>query len=251
MDAHADEEEYMEKTFREEEPQCVGLPEKNLGLFHRSYAAAVAVTDTGHINRSSANSAVSMNDNVAARIARRRQSYLDNIDLDPIILQESTHTLLYTEPINSAPFIISILIATLSIICLFLALFNNGVTRSDMREVIPANVDKSVKVAQYICIIVALLMEEEIPIGLFQLERISRQYFISTFPELSYRQFVFSNVLRIVMGYLFLINVLLILWKANEVMEVFFDFIALQFIQQLGESYCSAFIICDVLPSNF
>ena len=105
--------------------------------------------------------------------------------------------------------------------------------------------------AQYICIIVALLMEEEIPIGLFQLERISRQYFISTFPELSYRQFVFSNVLRIVMGYLFLINVLLILWKANEVMEIFFDFIALQFIQQLGESYCSAFIICDVLPSNF
>ena len=176
------------------------------------------------------------NDNVAARIARRRQSYIDNVDLDPIILQESTHTLLYTEPITSAPFIISVLIATLSILCLFLALFNNGVTRNAIRDVIPANVDKSVKVAQYVSIIIALLMEEEIPIGLYQLERISRQYFISTFPELSYRQFVFSNVLRIVMGYLFLINVLLILWKANEVMEIFFDFIALQFIQQLGES---------------
>lgn len=247
MDPQADDEEEYTEACREEEPQCsfvVGSPEKKLGLFHRSYAtSAAAVTDTGHINQSSAAAVTTMNghnnsvnDNVAARIARRRQSYLDNIDLDPIILQESTHTLLYTEPINSAPFIISILIATLSIICLFLALFNNGVTRSDIREVIPANVDKSVKVAQYICIIVALLMEEEIPIGLYQLERISRQYFISTFPELSYRQFVFSNVLRIVMGYLFLVNVLLILWKASDVMEIFFDFIALQFIQQLGES---------------
>ena len=171
--AQADEEEYME-TFREEEPQCssfvVGLPEKKLGLFHRSYAtSAAAVTDTGHINQSPAATVTTMNghnnsvnDNVAARIARRRQSYIDNVDLDPIILQESTHTLLYTEPINSAPFIISILIATLSIIlCLFLALFNNGVTRSDIREVIPANVDKSVKVAQYICIIVALLMKKK------------------------------------------------------------------------------------------
>ena len=249
MNAQADEEEYMEEVCREE-PQCssfVGLPEKKLGLFHRSYAtSSAAVTDTGHINQSPA---AGVNENVAARIARRRQSYIDNVDLDPIILQESTHTLLYTEPINSAAFIISVLIATLSILCLFLALFNNGVTRNDIRDVIPANVDTSVTVAQYVSIIIALLMEEEIPIGLYQLERISRQYFISTFPELSYRQFVFSNVLRIVMGYLFLINVLLILWKANEVMEIFFDFIALQFIQQLGELNCTIVLLLFVLPS--
>lgn len=119
---------------------------------------------------------------------------------------------------------------------LLLALFNNGLTKEGIKAVIPANVDKAVKTAQYTSIFIALLMEEEIPTGLYLLKRISRQYFIRTFPELSYHQFVFSNVLRIVLGYLFLINVLLILIVADDVMEIFFDFIALQFIQQLGKS---------------
>ena len=114
---------------------------------------------------------------------------------------------------------------------------NNGVTSKAIKYVIPANVTTACKVAQYISIIIALMMEEEIPTGMYQLKRIPRQYFISTFPELSYKQFVFSNVLRIGMGYLFLINVLLILWKASDVMQIFFDFIALQFIQHLGEPY--------------
>jgi len=246
MDARAVEEEYVEAGGAESQCSLAVFPDKKLGLVHRSHASAAAassaaVTETWRNNQSSAAIATMMDghnnsgdsNNVAARVARRRQSYIDNVDLDPIILQESTHTLLFTEPIKSIPFIFSVLIATLSILCLLLALMNNGVTSKAIKYVIPANVTTACKVAQYISIIIALMMEEEIPTGMYQLKRIPRQYFISTFPELSYKQFVFSNVLRIGMGYLFLINVLLILWKASDVMQIFFDFIALQFIQHL------------------
>ena len=230
---------------REDEPQpsLARLSKKSSGLVHRSHvvsataaSAAVTVTDTWHDNQSSAatihNSTV---DDIAARARYRRQSFLDDVDLDPIILPKSTHTLLFTEPINSAPFVLSVLIAALSILCLLLALFNTGLTKEGIKAVIPVNVSTAVKTAQYTSIFIALLMEEEIPTGLYLLKRISRQRFISTFPELNYHQFVFSNVLRIVMGYLFLINVLLILMIADDVMIIFFDFIALQFIQQLGK----------------
>ena len=173
-------------------------------------------------------------DDVAARIRRRRQSSSDDADLDPIILPKSTHTLLFTEPINSVPFAIGLFIASLSIICLLLALFNDGLSRG-LKDVIPSNVDVAVKTAQYTSIFIALLMEEEIPTGLYFLKRMSRQYFKSAFPELRYEQFFIANALRIVMGYLFLVNVLIILIRASDVLEIFFDFIALQFIQQLGK----------------
>ena len=111
---------------------------------------------------------------------------------------------------------------------------------SDIKDVIPANVPQAVKIAQYASIIIALLMEEEIPTGLYLMRRIPKQYFISKFPELQYSKFVCSCVLRIFMGYMFLGNVLLLLIQANNVLEIFFDFIALQFLQQLdGKFYIS------------
>jgi hypothetical protein len=192
-------------------------------------------------------------------------------EFDTITLPESTHTLLFTESITSTPFIIGIFIAGLSVLCLILALLNNGAVRgvnSDIKEVIPANVPQAVKISQYASIIIALLMEEEIPTALYLLRRIPKQYFISKFPELQYSKFVCSCVLRIFMGYMFLGNVLLLLIQANNVLEIFFDFIALQFLQQLdGEFYfwrtrsskeesglaffCLTYIICPCLSSLY
>jgi len=62
-----------------------------------------------------------------------------------------------------------------------------------------------------------------------------KNYFKSKFPELCYHKFVASCVLRICVGYLFLVNVLFILMRAREVLDIFFDFIALQFLQQLDD----------------
>ena len=207
-----------------------------VGLINNS-SASVAITSedkehspTGEVD----DSFHDISDDVMARMRRRRQSFLDDVDLDPITLPKSTQTLLFTEPIDSVPFAVGIFIATLSVLCLLLALFNNGLSK-DLNDVIPANVDVAVKTAQYTSIFIALIIEEEIPIGLYLLKRMPCQYFNSIFPELDYRQFVFANVLRIAMGYLFLVNVLVILIKDSDVIQIFFDFIALQFIQQLGK----------------
>jgi len=154
-------------------------------------------------------------------------------EFDVIKLPESTHTLLFTAPIKSPAFRFSFIIAALSIQCLLLALSNNIILR-DGGE-IPANVGMAVKVAQYASIFIALLMEEEIPTGLYLLRRIPKAYFKSKFPELCYHKFVASCVLRICVGYLFLVNVLFILMRAREVLDIFFDFIALQFLQQLDD----------------
>ena len=231
----ADIEEEGDTKIREEPSRYVGLFSGQPGLVHRSNGTAVVTGDNeehsssvvGHDNFHDSG------DNVAASIRRRRQSFLDDAELDPIDLPESTHTLLFTEPICSVPFAVGISIAGLSILCLLLALFDNNL--SNLKDVIPANVDVAVKTAQYTSIFIALLMEEEIPTGLYLLKRIPRHYFKSKFPELSYQQFVFANLLRIAMGYLFLVNVLMTVIKASNVLEIFFDFIALQFIQQLGE----------------
>ena len=44
-----------------------------------------------------------------------------------------------------------------------------------------------------------------------------------------------SSILRITIGYLFLLNVILVLIQADVVIEIFYDVLALQFIQQLGK----------------
>ena len=66
-------------------------------------------------------------------------------------------------------------------------------------------------------ILIALLMEEEIPTGLYLLRRIPKQYLKSKCPEISYPRFVGSSLLRISMGYLFLVNVVIVLIQADEV----------------------------------
>lgn len=78
-------------------------------------------------------------------------------------------------------------------------------------------------------------MEEEIPTALHLLKRISKQHLQSKFPTSCYWRFVASSLLRFSLGYLFLGNVLLILIQANNVLEIFYDVLALQFLQQLDD----------------
>ncbi|KAL7533728.1 hypothetical protein ACHAXR_006358 [Thalassiosira sp. AJA248-18] len=145
-------------------------------------------------------------------------------------LPESTHSFLFTEPVCSIPFLFSLGIAAISYGCLALALVYNV-----KHGCIPTNVVSSVRVAQYLSILIALLMEEEIPTGLYLLRRISQPYLKSKFPNVSYPKFVMSSVLRITMGYLFLVNVVIVLVQADGVIEIFYDVLALQFLQRLDD----------------
>ena len=74
---------------------------------------------------------------------------------DPIQLPQSAHSLLFTASILSIPFAFAFGILVVSICCLALA-FANSLTTND----IPVNVSWSVRGAQYLSIIIALLMEE-------------------------------------------------------------------------------------------
>eukprot|EP00986_Skeletonema_menzelii_P002002 scaffold554_cov133-Skeletonema_menzelii.AAC.1 len=123
---------------------------------------------------------------------------------DPITLPESTHTLLFTEPITSISFCWAFVIAAGSFLCLILALLDNP--WGNFQNNIPANVNPPVRFAQYCSIFIALLMEEEIPTALYLLRRIPQQYFNSKFPDLS-----------------------------SGVLDIFYDVLALQFLQQLDD----------------
>ena len=80
-----------------------------------------------------------------------------------------------------------------------------------------------------------LLMEEEVPTALILLRSISQRSFKETYPELSYTRFAFSCMLRLILGYLFLVNLLITTIQASDVITIFFDILALQFVQQLDD----------------
>ena len=75
-------------------------------------------------------------------------------DEEALTLPESTHSFLFTEPINSIPFYFGLGIAAMSYACLILALINN-LQNGD----VPANVSKAVRIAQYLSILIGLLSE--------------------------------------------------------------------------------------------
>ena len=78
-------------------------------------------------------------------------------------------------------------------------------------------------------------MEEEVPTALILLRSISQRSFKETYPELSYTRFAISCVLRLILGYFFLVNLLITTIQASDVITIFFDILALQFVQQLDD----------------
>ncbi|KAL7545369.1 hypothetical protein ACHAWF_008731 [Thalassiosira exigua] len=149
---------------------------------------------------------------------------------EPLRLPHSTHALLFLDPARSLPFAVASGVAGASFACLVLAAWHNA--RSGT---VPVNVGWAVRVAQYLGVGIALLMEEEIPNSLYLLRMFPRDVFKRSLPGKSYRAFVASNVLRIIVGYCFLVNVFLVLVQASGVVEIFYEVLALQFVQQLDD----------------
>lgn len=155
---------------------------------------------------------------------------------DPIELTRSTHSLLFTEPVNSLPFVFALIIVLMSYICLILAYYNNMQGSSDGNYFnVPRGVTSDVRIAQYLSLIIGLIMEEEIPSTLYMLRQIPRTSLVKTTPHIKYGKFVFAAVVRLLMGYGFLVNMFLVVVQAKYVLDIFYDVIALQFIQQLDD----------------
>ncbi|KAL7518261.1 hypothetical protein ACHAWX_003107 [Stephanocyclus meneghinianus] len=152
-------------------------------------------------------------------------------------LPASTHTLLHTEPINSVAFLFSLGIAVLSASCLLLVLANemSKGQKGNLLDV-PTGVSTGVRGAQYCALdVTGLLMEEEIPQGLILLRSISRVSFHKSYPELSFARFILSCLLRLVLGYLFLLNLFVTVVQADDVITIFFDILALEFVLHLDD----------------
>jgi len=160
----------------------------------------------------------------------------DDGNKDVVTLPQSTHSLLFTEPFCSISFGLGF--AVLNITCLSLSFafvdgLQSGGYGNDLN--IPVNVSLTVRGAQYLALLITMIMEEEIPTGLHLLRIISKKSFESKFPDKAYSTFVISCILRIGIGYLFLANVFLVLIRSTAVLEIFYDVMALQFLQQLDD----------------
>jgi hypothetical protein len=164
---------------------------------------------------------------------------------EPLKLPKSTHTLLFSQPMHSFPFAFAGAIALVCLSCLCMALANNVLKEGGydsqswfmgaIVESVPANVSSSVRAAQYLSILIAMMMESEIPTGLMLLRNVPQSSYRAKFPRGSYSRFVGSAILRIILGYLFLINVFVVMIQAKEVLEIFYNILALEFLIQLDD----------------
>ncbi len=156
---------------------------------------------------------------------------------EPIMLTQSAYSFLFTEPVHSLPFAFAVGILLISYTCLILALVDNlyvGYTAENPLSV-AVGVTAVVKTAQYLALLVGSIMEEEIPESLYMLRMISRTTLTKADSNFLYRRFVICAMLRIVMGYLFIVNMFVVVVQATRVIDIFFNVLALQFLQQVDD----------------
>ena len=122
---------------------------------------------------------------------------------DPIMLTASTHSFLFTEPTCSVPFCFASVIVAISYACLVLALVNSipifaGKDWShDNPFDVPVGVTPEVRIAQYLALIIGLIMEEEIPEALYLLRMITEKTLHQKEPQMKYGKFIYCATIRI------------------------------------------------------
>lgn len=78
--------------------------------------------------------------------------------------------------------------------------------------------------AKDLSILISLMMEEEIPTGAYLLRMIPRSSVRSKL-GVSYELFVASAFVRLLIGYMFLVNVWLSVVQSSQVLEMFYDMV--------------------------
>ena len=120
---------------------------------------------------------------------------------EPIMLTQSTHSFLFTEPAFSGPFNFALFIVSISYTCLILALYNNVIQNFNKGNPfsVPVGVTIDVRISQYLALLIGLMMEEEIPESLYLLRMITERTLHKKEPNMKYSQFIFCAILRIIM----------------------------------------------------
>ena len=68
-------------------------------------------------------------------------------------------------------------------------------------------------------------MEEEVPTGIYLLRRIPKPSLRTA--HINYKKFVGSSIVRIILGYTFLVNAFLVIVQGDRVLNIFYDILAL------------------------
>ena len=76
-------------------------------------------------------------------------------------------------------------------------------------------------------------MEDEVPTGIYLLRRIKRDSLKTS--KISHTKFVASSVVRIILGYTFLVNAFLVIAQGSRVLDIFYDMLALEFVESLDD----------------
>ena len=105
---------------------------------------------------------------------------------EPLTIPQSTHSFLFTEKPTTMPFYFGLGISVMSFVCLILALVDNL-----QNGEVPYNVPVSVRIAQYLSIVIALLMEE----GEFCLEFVVHIYEMCLYTSVIFTPFIHAPCL--------------------------------------------------------
>jgi len=122
-----------------------------------------------------------------------------------------------------------------SLMCLSITLMNELDNKEDGNHYgLPAGVPKAVRIAQFLGIIIGVLMEEEVPLGLEIIGKCVEQH-MSGGHDFNTSKIVCSCILRVAVGYMFLACLFLTVIQADDVLEIFFDVLALQFVENIDD----------------
>mmetsp|Transcript_21523 Transcript_21523/g.45518 ORF Transcript_21523/g.45518 Transcript_21523/m.45518 type:complete len:402 (+) Transcript_21523:104-1309(+) len=151
-------------------------------------------------------------------------------------LPKSTFTWFITESVFSMPFFAAFLATGMSVTSLVIVLINELSNSSDASPWgLPAGVDTEVRIAQYLGIIIGVLMEEEIPLGLELIGQCIEQHFILGRRRFDPAKVIISSLLRMAVGYLFLLCLFFAVLQESDALNIFFDVLALEFIERMDD----------------
>ena len=156
-------------------------------------------------------------------------------DEEPYDFPESTFTFFITESVFSIGFATAIMTQILSLTCLFLAFKNQMNSGGPGNELgLAAEVSKEVHATRFIAILIAVLNESEIPQAL-EIVGMAFQQKASAKDRISFKRIIFSSCMRFLLGYSFLCSVFVVIVQVTDVLSMFMNILALQFVQSLDD----------------
>lgn len=174
-------------------------------------------------------------------VERRLDDYEDDskeiLQDSSMPLLESTFSLLITQHPLSVPFAFGLFSVVLSISCLSLTLASSiGKGEKGNPLGIPAGVGDTVRAAQFLGLLVGILLEGEIPQGLQLIANGAGHTLLLNGHVAVQKKVIITSVLRLIVGYLFLSSLFLNVVQNDNVIEIFYDVLALEFVEHIDDA---------------